>query len=105
VDVFGLGPSIILMLHFTIGDSLDHSIIEKELENIILKNRISELEDPLSPRPLFVEPLSIIVPKTIPQGTPCISSKVKKNAKLLRGIRMYVANNINKCLNTILDGR
>jgi hypothetical protein len=64
VDVSGVGPSGILKLHLTTGDALSHSITEHELENIRLKKRISELEDALSPRPLFAEPLSIMVPET-----------------------------------------
>jgi hypothetical protein len=78
VDVSIVGPSGILKLHLTIGDALAHSITEQELENIRLKKRISELEDALSPRPLFVEPLSIMVPKIVPQDTLGTSSKVKK---------------------------
>jgi hypothetical protein len=42
------------------GDALAHSITEQELENAKLKKRISELEVALSPRPLFVEPLSMM---------------------------------------------
>jgi hypothetical protein len=47
-------------LHITARDALVHSISEKELENGILKIIISELEDALSPNPLFVEALAII---------------------------------------------
>jgi hypothetical protein len=83
-------------LHLTTGDALAHSISEQELENIKLKRRISELEDALSPKSLFVEPLSIIAPDPIPQDTPGMTSKVRKYAKLLSGIRMYVTENINK---------
>jgi hypothetical protein len=96
VDVFGVGPSGLLKLHITTGDTLAHSISEQELENIKLKKRISELEDTLSPRPLFAEPLSIIVPDPMPQDTPSTSTRVRKVVKLLSGIRMYVIENINK---------
>jgi hypothetical protein len=34
------------------------------LENIRLKRRINELEDALSPKPLFAEPLAIISPRS-----------------------------------------
>jgi len=61
------------------------------------------MEDVLSPRPLFVEPLSIMVPKTFPQGTPGTSTRVKRAAKLLSDVRMYITNNINKRLTTILE--
>ena len=65
VDAIGVGPSVILKLHLTTGDVLSHSITEQELEKVRLKKSISELEDALSPRPLFVEPLSIVVPEPI----------------------------------------
>jgi hypothetical protein len=76
-----VGPYGILKLHLTTEDALVHSIIELALENIRLKNSISELEDALSLRPLFVEPLSIIVLETVMEGTPSTSSKVKKSTK------------------------
>jgi hypothetical protein len=53
VDVSGVNPQGLLKLHITTGDALAHSISEQELENIRLKRRISELEDTLSPKPLF----------------------------------------------------
>jgi hypothetical protein len=51
----------------------------------------------------LVEPLSIISPETVLEGTPSTSSKVKKVSKLLSDIKMYVAKVINKQLNTILE--
>jgi len=53
VDVSGVGPSGLLKLHITTGDDLSHSILEKELENLRLKRRISKLKDALSPKTLF----------------------------------------------------
>jgi hypothetical protein len=87
----------------TTDDALVDSIKEKELGNIIFKKKISKLEDVLCSRPLFVEPLSIIVPESIPKGTPVISSKVKKVVKMLVGIKTYVVENISKRLKTILE--
>jgi len=69
---------------------LAQSIVEQELENTKLKKRISELEDSLNPRPLFAEPLSIMVPKTTPQDTIGTSTRVKRDAKLLSGIKTYI---------------
>jgi hypothetical protein len=66
------------------------------LENFRLKKIISEFEDTLSPRPLFVEPLSIVILEPIPKGTPKTYSKVKKVVGLLIGIKKYVAKNISK---------
>jgi hypothetical protein len=68
-----------------------------------VKKRIRKLEDALSPRPLFVEPLSIMVLETTPQGTPRTSSRVKKDAKFLSGVKMYIVEKRNKRLNTIIE--
>jgi hypothetical protein len=90
VDVSGVRPSGLLKLHITTGDALAHSISEQELENIRLKRRISELEDTLSPKPLFVEPLAIISPDQMPPSTPGTSTQVRKATKLLSRVRLYV---------------
>jgi hypothetical protein len=45
---------------------LDHSIIEKEVEKMILKKRGREIEASLSPNPLFAKTLSMIVPEEFP---------------------------------------
>jgi hypothetical protein len=101
VDVSGVGPSGLLKLHLTTGDALSHSISEQELENIKLKRRITELEDTLSPKPLFAEPLAIVVPDQMPPSTPGTSIKVRKATKFLNGVRLYVTENINKRLTII----
>jgi hypothetical protein len=101
VQVLGVGPLGPLKLHFTIENALVHSISEHELENIMLKRRISQLEDALSPKPLFVEPLAIISPNQMPPSTPGTSTKVRKVVKFLKRIRLYVTKNINKRLNII----
>jgi hypothetical protein len=43
--------------HEAIGEALKYSIDEIEKENLILKERVKELENALLPRPLFVEPI------------------------------------------------
>jgi hypothetical protein len=96
VDVSGVGPLGLLKLHITTGDTLSHSISEQELENIKLKRRITELEDALSPKPLFAEPLAIVAPDQMPPSTPGTSVRVRKYAKFLNGVRLYVMENINK---------
>jgi len=50
--------------------------VEHDLENTKLKKIISELEDTLSPRPLFAEPLFIMVLEIAPQDTPRTSNRV-----------------------------
>jgi len=66
------------------------------LENFRLKKIISDFEETLSPRPLFVEPLAIAILETILKGTPETYSKVKKFVGLLIGIKKYVVKNISK---------
>jgi len=61
------------------------------------------LEDALIPRPLLAEPLSIMVLEIAPLDTPCTSYRVKKVSKLIIGVIMYIVENINKMLNTILE--
>jgi hypothetical protein len=100
---FRSGPLRLLKLHITTGDTLSHSISELELENIRLKRRISELEDTLSPKPLFTEPLAIVAPDQMPQSTLGTSTWVNKATKLLSGVRLYVTENINKQLNIISE--
>jgi hypothetical protein len=88
-------------LHITTGDALAHSISEQELKNIRLKKRISKLEDALSPKPLFAEPLAIISLNQMPPSTPRTSTRVRKAAKLMSRVRLCIAKNINKQLNII----
>jgi hypothetical protein len=83
------------------GEALSHLIIEKEVENERLKKRVRELEVSLSPKPLFAEPLSMIVPKEVPKEMVGSNSKVTRATKLLMGIRRYVAENIDKRLDII----
>jgi hypothetical protein len=77
-------------MNITIGDTLAHSISEHELENIRLKRRISEPKDTLSPKPLFTKPLSIFSLDQMPQSTRRTFTWVKKVAKLLSRVRLYV---------------
>jgi hypothetical protein len=60
-DASRFGPSRILKFHITTEDTLYHSILEQGLENIRLKRTISELDNKSIPKPLFVEPLAIIL--------------------------------------------
>jgi len=60
VDVSRIGTSEIIKFHLTTGDDLAQSISEKDIEKIKLRRRISEMEDALGPKSIFVEPPSII---------------------------------------------
>jgi hypothetical protein len=101
VDVSGVAPSELMQLHHSIGDALADSISEQELQTIKLKKRISELEEALSPRPLFAQPLAILSAEQTPPSTPGISRPIRKALQLLNGVRLYVVDNINKRLDII----
>jgi hypothetical protein len=103
VEVEGLKPSRALKFHQAMGESLSHSITEQEIENEILKKTIRELEDALNPKPLFAKPLVMMVLEEFPKETARSSSKVTKDAKLLVGVRRYVAKNIDKKLSIMWE--
>jgi hypothetical protein len=46
----------IVQFHEATGEALKDSIYDIEKENLILKERVKELEKSLLPRPLFVNP-------------------------------------------------
>jgi hypothetical protein len=75
--------------------------IAEDSENIKLKRRIIELEDELSPKPLFVYRLAIVSPDQVPPSTLGTSIKVRQVTKFLNGFILYVTKNINKCLNSL----
>jgi len=87
----------------TTRDDLVHSISKEELEIIKLKRRISELEDALSRKTLFTEPISIFSPDPIPKDRPGTMCKFRKSPHLFIGIRTYVIENINEWINIILE--
>jgi hypothetical protein len=68
-----------------------------------LKKRIRELKVSLSPKPLFVEPLLMIVLDKFPEGVNGSSSKFTRDVKLLMGVRKYVAKIINKIIDIIME--
>ena len=83
--------------------AIAHSITKQELENAKLKKRIRELEVSLNPRPLCVDPLSIMVSEKFPEGVTKSNSKVTKFVKLLMGVIKYVVENIDKRLGIIME--
>jgi hypothetical protein len=70
--------------------------MEQELQTIKLKKRISELEEALTPKPLFAQPLAILSAEQTPPSTPGTSNSIRKVIQLLNGVRVYVVENINK---------
>jgi hypothetical protein len=78
--------------------SLSHSIREQEIDNERLKKRVREIEDALSTKPLFAEPLAKMVPEEATEEIVGSRSKVTKATKSLVGIRRYIVENIDKRL-------
>jgi len=68
-----------------------------------LKKRISDLEDTLTPKPLFPKPLAILPTKQPLPSTPRTSNPITKSIQLLNGVRNYVVENINKRMDIIKD--
>jgi hypothetical protein len=56
LDLNGVPPSRIVQIHEAMGEALKMSVGEMESENVILKDRIKELESALMPPPIFVYP-------------------------------------------------
>jgi hypothetical protein len=68
IDFNGVAPSKIVQFHEATGEALKESVSNIEKENLILKEKIKELEATLIPRPLFVEPLNISSTNTYLRG-------------------------------------
>jgi len=83
-------------LHQETTDALDDSIGGVEAENVILNDRIKELEEDLIPTPLFSIPLAKPVP-----STPI--AKLKGSSNLLTYCRGYLDKNINKIMELITE--
>ena len=64
MNLRNMRPSQISHIHRAIGYSLDNSISGLEIENIMLKEKIKELEATLMPLPMFATPLAMIWPTT-----------------------------------------
>jgi hypothetical protein len=56
-----------MQLHCSIRDSLKDSILEQEFQTIKLKKIISELEESPTPKPLFAQPLAILLAENLLQ--------------------------------------
>ena len=85
-------------LHREIDEALAHTMDDQKRENAKLKQRIDELEAPLNPRPLFVEPLSIS--QSIKES-PSQARKIDKVTCLLSRIRCFVVESIKARANLI----
>jgi hypothetical protein len=96
INLRNMHPSQISQIHRATGDALDNSISGLEMENVMLKERIKELEGTLMPLPLFATPLAMIGP-TAP------ATKLKGSTSLLTSARGYVEKNINRRMELITE--
>jgi hypothetical protein len=62
IKLCNIFPSQISQIHQATGDTLENSISGLETKNIMLKERIKELEANLMPLPLFSTPLAMVRP-------------------------------------------
>jgi hypothetical protein len=83
-------------IHRATRDSLDNSISGLEAMNVMLKERIKELEGALMPLPLFATPLEMIGP-TAPV------TKLKGSTSLLTSVRGYVEKKIKRRMELIVE--
>jgi hypothetical protein len=94
MNLRNMHPSQISQIHRATGDALENSISGLEAKNVMLKERIKELEGALMPLPLFAIPLEMIRP-TAP------AAKLKGSTSLLTSARGYVENNIKRRMELI----
>jgi hypothetical protein len=80
-NLSGVLPSRIAKIHRATGDALEVSVDEMEAENVMLKERVKELEYALMPPPIFASPIATIQPWKSSDRTPESSSKFKGNIK------------------------
>jgi hypothetical protein len=76
---------------------------EMEDENVILKDRIKELENALMPPPIFSSPIATIQPWKTLMEHQSSSSKLRGTSSLLVAVRRYVGENIKKQMSLILE--
>jgi hypothetical protein len=62
INLCNMRPYQISQIHRATGDTLDNSISDIETKNVMLKERIKELEATLMPLPLFATPLAMVRP-------------------------------------------
>lgn len=82
------------------SEAFAHIVDHQERENAKLKQRIYELEATLNPRPLFVEPLSIVHSV---EESPGQAYKINKVTQLLFGVRSFIIEGIKTYSNLIVE--
>lgn len=85
-------------LHWETNEALAHYVDDQERENARLKRRVIELEAPIIPQPLFVEPLPIVhsMGKSLVQAR-----RFDRVTQLLYGIISFVTEGIKTGINLI----
>ena len=70
LDIVGVGPFALTKLHQCTWDTLFNSILEQEIQAIRLKKKICELDEALTSKPLFSNPLEILPVEQALPSTP-----------------------------------
>ena len=83
INLHNMHPYHISQIHRATRDALDNSISGLETKNIMLKERIKELEANLMPLPLFSTPLAMV-------GSTALVPKLKGSASLITSAQSYV---------------
>jgi hypothetical protein len=96
IDFHGVKPSKIIQFHEATREALKESIDDIEKENLILKEKVKELEKYFLPRPLFIEPITVIQPLCSLEDVPETSSRLKGSSSLLMVVRKYIGDSIKK---------
>jgi hypothetical protein len=68
IDTKNMLPSKLSSIHRIIGDALDVSIVNTEEENLILKEKVKELEATFMPPPILATPVAMLQPEKNSQG-------------------------------------
>jgi hypothetical protein len=92
-----------VQFHDATREAVKESIFDIKKENLILKERMKELEKALIQKPLFFEPITTIQPILTIEDVPEIGSKLKGSSSLLMTIRKYVGDGIHKRIDLIFE--
>jgi len=96
IDFHGAAPSKIVQFHEETREALKEFVGNIEKENLILKEKIKELEETLIPIPLFDKPLNMVQPTVTLEYILESGSKWKCSTSMLLVVRKYVGDEIQK---------
>jgi len=89
-------PSRIAKIHRATSDALEMSVDEMEVENVVLKEMVKELEYALMSPHIFANPIATIQRGKSSEKTPESSSNLKGASSLFVVVRRYVGKNIKR---------